>query len=266
MKTARLKEFLERQYRLYHRPEYLRLDPLICIRHFSFPADLETAGLVASALAYGRAETIIRNVSDILDRIGTSPAAFATGTTIEEKQRLLRNFKHRFNDGGDIALLLQAAGSIVERHGSLESYFLGRLDPAAPSVKDALCSFVAGIRRQARRIEPNMSRSFDFLLPSPASGSACKRLNMYLRWMVRKNDGIDHGVWKRVPPAKLVMPVDTHVARIARRLKLSRRPAADWTMAEEITARLRVCDPFDPVKYDFSLCRSGMIDFRREAA
>jgi uncharacterized protein (TIGR02757 family) len=89
---------------------------------------------------------------------------------------------------------------------------------------------------------------------------------MYLRWMVRKNDGIDFGVWKRVPPAMLVMPVDTHVARIASRLKLTGRSSADWEMAEEITERLRTCDPFDPVRYDFSLCRSGMVDFRREAA
>ena len=266
MKTARLKEFLEQQYQLYHRPEFLRLDPLICIRDFSGPADIEIAGLVASVLAYGRAETIIQNVSGIFKRTGTSVAAFAVDTTLPQKQRLLRNFKHRFNDGRDIALMLHGAGRIVKKYGSLESFFIRRLDPAAPTVREALSHFVAGLLKQARSVEPDTSASFGFLLPSPASGSACKRLNMYLRWMARSSDGIDRGVWKRVPAAKLVMPVDTHVARITAGLRLTARSAADWTMAEEITGRLRACDPFDPVRYDFSLCRSGMVDFRRKAA
>jgi uncharacterized protein (TIGR02757 family) len=112
----------------------------------------------------------------------------------------------------------------------------------------------------------NRRKALDYLLPSPESGSACKRLNMYLRWMVRKNDGIDRGTWTGVPASMLIMPVDTHVARIAGSLGLTKRKSADWAMAEEITSRLRECDPDDPVRFDFSLCRTGMVDFRRKAA
>jgi uncharacterized protein (TIGR02757 family) len=134
------------------------------------------------------------------------------------------------------------------------------------TIKKPLEHFTEKIRRHASRLAPARQKSFEYLFPSPQSGSACKRLNMYLRWMVRKKDGIDLGVWENVPVFKLVIPVDTHVARIARNIGLTRRTTVDWRMSEEITLNLRRFDPADPVRYDFSLCRSGMVDSRRKAA
>jgi uncharacterized protein (TIGR02757 family) len=266
METKALKIFLENQFLTYHRPEYLRMDPLVCLRRFHAPRDLEIAGLVASALAYGRVETIIKNVSQIFDRAGNRIADFATDTTLKEKVSTFKGFVHRFNDGSDIARLLHAVGGICKKYGSLESLFIRGLSTDDATIKTALSTFVLVLKTGVPKLSDSRQKAFDYLLPSPSSGSACKRLNMYLRWMVRENDGIDCGVWKSVPAALLIMPVDTHVARIAGSLELTHRNSVDWTMAEEVTARLRECDPRDPVRFDFSLCRTGMVDFRRKAA
>jgi uncharacterized protein (TIGR02757 family) len=133
-------------------------------------------------------------------------------------------------------------------------------------MRTALARLSDEVRMRAARISGVAGRGFDFLVPSPESGCACKRMAMYLRWMVRPDDGIDMGVWKSVPPSALVIPVDTHIAAIARELRLTGRKTADWRMAEEITARLRRIDPFDPVRFDFSLCRTGMVSVRKDAA
>lgn len=265
MSSNNYKQFLERQYRLYHRPEYLRLDPLTCLSGFCSKNDLEIAGLVASALAYGRAEIIIRNVSKVFEITGLNIAKFSPQTSLSRKFMLFKSFKHRFTDGHDIAVLLEALGTLQNEYGSLESLFMEGFRAGDTTIKNALAHFTKKIRCLAARTAGDRKKSIDYLLPSPLSGSACKRLNMYLRWMVRPHDGIDLGVWKNIPSAKLVIPVDTHVARISRSLGLTNRGSADWKMAEEITAKLRAIDPNDPVRFDFSLCRSGMVDFRRNA-
>jgi uncharacterized protein (TIGR02757 family) len=265
MTFRRLKLFLDNQYSRYHRPEYLRLDPLICLKGFGSGNDLEIAGLVAAVLAYGRVEIIIRNVSDIFKRTGRSIARFSADTTLAHKLKLFRGFSHRFNDGHDVALLLHAVGTIINEYGSLEVFFT-EADINSDTIKNPLEYFTNKIRQQALRLAPSRQKSMAFLLPSPQSGSACKRLNMYLRWMIRKKDGIDLGVWKNVPASRLVIPVDTHVARIAGAVGLTKQATVNWQMAEEITSNLRLFDPADPVRYDFSLCRSGMVDYRRKAA
>lgn len=263
-----LKTFLETQYSRYHRPEYITMDPLVCVREFTAPRDIEIAGLVAAALAYGRVEIIIRNVSRIFTLTGDAIADFAMGTTLREKYRAFHGFSHRFNDGSDLALLLHGLGAVSRKHGSLESLFVNGLSSGDKTVKAALTHFTSGIKAAipARAAETRRRSALEYLLPSPESGSACKRLNMYLRWMVRENDGIDFGIWRRVPASLLVMPVDTHVAHLAGSLGLTKRKSVGWPMAEEITARLREYDQTDPVRYDFSLCRTGMVDFRRKAA
>jgi uncharacterized protein (TIGR02757 family) len=266
MKNRDLKVFLEKQYARFHNPGYLRLDPLICLRGFASKRDVELAGLVAAALSYGRVETIIRNVSEVFRRTGRRIARFASRTTLEKKIALFRGFRHRFNDGIDIALLLHSAGGLQAGYGSLESLFIEGLARGDGKIRNALAHFTSKISARALRLAPGRRRSIAFLLPSPQSGSACKRLNMYLRWMVRPDDGIDFGIWERVRPFMLIIPVDTHVAAIARRMGLTERTTADWKMAEEITSRLRDCDAGDPVRYDFSLCRAGMAAARRRAA
>jgi len=265
MKHDDCRVFLENQYARYHRPSYLRLDPLSCLKGFTSAGDLEIAGLAAAVLAYGRVEIIIRSVSAVFKRTGRSITRFSADTSLAHKQRVFRGFRHRFNDGNDLALLLHAVGTIVNDYGSLEQLFIEG-GPWHDTIKNPLEHFTKGIKQRAVQLAPTRQKCMSFLLPSPESGSACKRLNMYLRWMVRPADGIDLGVWKKVPPSKLVMPVDTHVTRIARDIGLTKRATVDWRMAEEITARLRSFDPEDPVRYDFSLCRTGMVDCRRKAA
>lgn len=266
MKTTALKAFLENQYLRYHRAEYLQIDPLICLDPFNAAGDTEIAALVASVLAYGRAEIIIRNVRELFRITGLSLREFAVNTSLDEKRDRFRGFKHRFNDGTDMAILLHSVGAMCRKYGSLELLFSAGSTSHDPTVKIGLENFTRTVKQHAFRLMPQRAKSVGYLLPSPSSGSACKRLNMYLRWMVRKNDGIDLGIWKKIDPARLIIPVDTHVARLARELGLTARGSADWRMAEEITAGLRKCDAADPIRYDFSLCRSGMVDFRRRAA
>jgi uncharacterized protein (TIGR02757 family) len=266
MRPVALKSFLEDNYQTFHRPEYLRLDPLVCLQGISSPRDLEIAALMAAMLAYGRVETIIGNVNDLFRRTGTALVDFAVTVPLREKFKILSGFKHRFNDGTDVAAVLHAAGRAISDHGSLEALFIQGMEDDDPTIKPGLDHFTRTLKNRAGPLVPGHSPQIDFLLSSPSCGSACKRMNMFLRWMIRPRDGIDFGIWQQVSPSKLVMPLDTHVATIARELKLTSRRTVDWVMAMEITAQLRQVHPFDPVRYDFSLCRTGMVAHRRRAA
>lgn len=250
----------------YHSKAYIGLDPLTTLQQFSAPQDLECGGLIASVVAYGRVETIISSIKDIFGRIESQPYHFITETTFREKRMALRGFRHRFNDGDELALLLQACAQLLREHTSIEQFFNKHLAGTAPSMANAIARFSETIHAIALTIGSSLPGAFSFLVPSPQKGSACKRMNMYLRWMVRPCDGIDLGVWKSIAPSILIIPVDTHISAIARREQLTTRTTADWRMAESITESLRSIDPCDPVRFDFSLCRSGMIDHRREAA
>ncbi len=261
----KLKNILESTYRLYHRTDYLKLDPLQCVHKFSKRNDIEISGLLAAVLAYGRAEIIIRNVEVLLDLISREPFKFTMDTTFKEKQNVFKEFKHRFNDGFDIALLLESAAFCIRKYGSLEKMFLFSLQKDQ-SVKTGLDLFTGELKKKGKEIAKKEKTSFEYLLPSPVSGSACKRMNMYLRWMVRKADTIDFGIWNSVSPSILLIPVDTHIAKLGRELMLTKRKNADWQMAEEITAGLKRYDVMDPVRFDFSLCRAGMFSFRKETA
>lgn len=238
------------------------MDPIEYVRRFSDPRDIEVAGLVASSLAYGQVETIRSNIEKVLGITGSAVGDFVCSTSFKDKREMLKTFKHRFNDGRDIALLFECAKCAFDEKGSIQGLFTEGLHSGDASIKNALSEFVKKLNAWAIQIGGETGRSFKHLLPLPEAGSPCKRLNMYLRWMVRENDGIDLGIWRRVSPAILVIPVDTHVASIAKRLKMTRRTSANWRMAEEITEALKKISPFDPVKYDFSLCRAGMVSYR----
>lgn len=199
----------------------------------------------------------------MFEKLAWKAEEFTLDTSFHSKKNLLSGFKHRFNDHIDFALLFESMKMAINEFGSLENFFL---QSDGNDIKGALESFSSGLKQYGMKIHGSRRKSFEYLLPSPAAGSACKRLNMYLRWMVRNDDSIDLGIWKSVSPSKLIIPVDTHIASIARQLKLTSRNSADWLMAEEITDVLRQIDPADPVRFDFSLCRAGMVDFRKEAA
>lgn len=264
MKNEKLKNYLETTFEQFHKPSYMRIDPLLCVHRFSSDNDVEACAFLASSIAYGRAEMIIRNVNLLLEKMEHRPSAFIVDTGLKEKRKIFKGFKHRFNVSDDIALLLECLRHIRLEHGGLETLFTGV--PQRPTVKENLDHYTMTIKKIARILSKPVQSSFDYLFPSPSSGSACKRLNMFLRWMVRERDGIDFGLWKNVSSSSLIMPVDTHIAQIATSLGFTKRSTADWRMAEEITSALRKFDHNDPVRYDFSLCRAGMVTFRKEAA
>ncbi|MCL2688432.1 MAG: TIGR02757 family protein [Chitinispirillia bacterium] len=256
-----LKQTLEKIYKKYHHPKFLGLDPLICVRRFEDNENREVAGLLSAGLAYGRVEIIVRNIETLLSLMQRSPVDFIMDTDYQEKRKLFADFKHRFNDGQDIAALLESIKNIISEYGSLEKCFCQCMDKNENQFKDALTSFTNIIKDKGRAFCGDR-QSFEYLIPSPDRGSACKRVVMYMRWMIREDDGIDLGVWKDISAANLIMPVDTHVAKIAQTLRFTERKTADWRMAAEITDALKEFDPCDPVRYDFSLCRAGMVDFR----
>ena len=244
-------------------PRHLANDPLSFCHRYASPDDREIAGLIASSLAYGTVTSILKSLEAVFGPMGPSPRRFVERFEPKAGLRLYAGFKHRFNDGRDLCALLLAARTMIEEADTIGEFFTGGLDPLAEDVTEALAAFSAAVLAfdyapvfGAQGIPADAY--FPFFVPSPLGGSACKRLCMYLRWMVRPADGIDLGVWTGIAPSQLVIPVDTHIHRIARNLGLTQRRQADWRTAREITAALRRLDPADPVKYDFALCHLGI--------
>lgn len=233
----------------------LHPDPLEIVRRHRGRDDLEVAGLVAAGLAFGGVAVILASVEAALAPLGPRPAGGLDRSTDRGLRRALRGFRHRWVDGDDVAALLGAVRRVRAERGSLEEAFLAG-DPGGPTVEGALAAFAARLRAADPGFGRRGVRAF---VPSPADGSACKRPLLFLRWMAR-DDGIDTGAWRGVDPSRLLLPLDTHVARIARALGILRREAADWRAALEATESLRRLDPADPVKYDFPICRLGILD------
>lgn len=257
-----LKETLDQLYETRSKL-HLANDPLSFCHRFHAPEDQEIAGLIASSFAYGNVKIILRNLEFIFSRIGSSPRSFVRSFDPAQGTELFAGFKHRFNDARDLCALLYAIRLILESAGSIENFFCGGHGPQKDDLSDALATFTSSIlafdySAVFGTANPPENSYYRFLFPSPASGSACKRLCMYLRWMIRPADGIDLGAWKNIPPSKLVIPVDAHIQRICGLLGLTARKQADWKMACEITAALRKLSPEDPVKYDFSICHLGI--------
>jgi uncharacterized protein (TIGR02757 family) len=252
-----LKERLEALVRTFDR-RFLSPDPLERVLAFSDPDDREIGGLFAAVLAYGNARAICTSLDDLFARMSRHPAAFARGFRRARDGRALAGFRHRWTRGGDVADLCEILSAALAEHGSLGRLFTRCLRPGEATVRDALARFVGALLAYAPR--PSRGAGVRHLLSSPEDGSACKRMNLFLRWMVRDGDGIDCGLWRDVPPSALIIPLDAHVARIAGFLGLTHRRTRDWKMAEEITASLRRLDPEDPVRYDFAICRLGILD------
>lgn len=257
-----LKEILDNLY-ASRSQQHLANDPLSFCHRYPDPADREVVGFIAAPFAYGKVKSIRTTLESIFSCMGSSPRRYVETFAVESGLKDFAGFKHRFNDHRDLCALLLAARTMLEEADSIGDYLLGLYDPLATDITPTLCDFTATLL--AFDYTPVFGSgglpadsSFRFLFPSPAGGSACKRLCMYLRWMVRPADGIDLGLWRAIPPAKLVIPVDAHIERLGRLLGFTRRRQADWRMAQEITAALRLLDPLDPVKYDFSLCHLGI--------
>jgi uncharacterized protein (TIGR02757 family) len=192
--------------------------------------------------------------------MGASPATYVRALEVAGASELLHGFVYRFNVGTDVAVLLLGMGRALREHGSLEALFVRGWE-AHGSIHGALSHFTAGLREvpmdELRRVL-GKERGLHHLLPAPLGAGAAKRLNLYLRWMVRGPDAVDFGIWRRLPASALLIPLDTHIGRIARHLGLTKRKDLSWRTAEEVTASLRRLDEQDPVRYDFALCHCGM--------
>lgn len=250
-------EAFESLYRRLNRREYVHPDPLEFLYQYDDPEDREIVGLVASSLAYGRVKQILRSVSLALERMGGSPAVFVRDSSPERLRASFEGFKHRFTTGEDLARMLEGVREVVQEHGSLEACFASLVGEDDETVVPALTEFTRMILSGAA--------GGACPLPDPGRGSACKRLHLYLRWMVRR-DEVDPGGWGRVSHSKLVVPLDTHMHRLSRRLGLTARKQADLKTALEITAAFRRLRPDDPVRYDFALTRLGIRGDVDEAA
>lgn len=248
-----LGEKLEAIVRKYDR-SFLETDPLKFVHRYSDPRDQEIAGLVAAAFAYGSVVLIFRAVERILGEMGPSPRAFLERWDAKRDAKRFRGFRHRFHSAKDVAQLCDRLSRAIRKHGSLGELFAKSYAASDPHVGPALAKFVGEILGSTR------SKTLRFLLSSPADGSACKRMLLYLRWMIRPADGLDVGIWKGVPASALLLPLDTHTFRISKYLGLTSRATGSWRAAEEITSVLRRFDARDPVRYDFALCRLGILD------
>jgi len=240
---------LDDLYARYNRPELVHPDPLEFLYRYRRAADREIAGLVASSLAYGRVAQILKSVACVLERMH-EPAEFLKNSSESELLNTFRDFCHRFTSGSDLAVLLAGAGRAIERYGSLEACFCSGLNPDHETVTRALSRF-------SKKICLEYGAGPSYLLPDPDRGSACKRAFLFLRWMVRR-DSVDPGGWSCVPVSKLVVPLDTHMFRIAGMMGFTARKQADLRAALEITRHFRNVNPADPVKYDFVLTRFGI--------
>jgi uncharacterized protein (TIGR02757 family) len=248
-------------YQTYDR-EDSAADPVHKVRPFTDPADREIAGFCASALAFGRVASVLNSIDTLFRIMGPHPASFVRAFDPSAPHPELRRMVHRWTRGVDLVALLWVLRQMLERAGSIEAFFAAGFDPTHDDIGPALDSFstralALDLRRAYGRVPPRPGVCYFF--PRPSAGSACKRLNLFLRWMIRR-DAIDLGVWTRVPPSKLIVPLDTHVIRLGRCLRLTRYVSPGWKMAADITAALRRLDPDDPVRFDFSLCHVGMMN------
>lgn len=252
---------LDLLYHDYNREESAS-DPVHRVRPFASGADRELAGFCAAALAFGRVASVLNSIDTLLDIMGPHPADYVRRFDPRDANPELRAMVHRWTRGVDIAALLWILRQVLEQSGSIEGFFAEGLSEADEDVGRALDRF------STRALALDMKRAYGrvpkrpgvcYFFPRPSAGSACKRLNLFLRWMVRR-DEIDLGVWTRVPASKLIVPLDTHVIRLGRCLRLTRYVSPGWKMAADITASLRRVDPADPVRFDFSLCHVGMMN------
>ena len=261
MRIAHAKVTLDRHYADFNYPDSAT-DPIQIVRRFSRPDDREVVGFVAASLAFGRVASVLQSIERVLTIMGSSPAAYARAFQPRRNAPAFAGVVHRWIREADIVALVWLMKQMLDRSGSIEAFFADGFDEASDDIGPALDSFstralALDLRTAYGRLPARPGVCYFF--PRPSAGSACKRLNLFLRWMVRR-DELDLGVWSRIPPAKLVVPLDTHVIRVGRCLQLTRYTSPGWAMARDITASLRRLDPEDPVKYDFSLCHLGMMN------
>ncbi|MDT3402509.1 TIGR02757 family protein [Mucilaginibacter terrae] len=269
-----IKAFLDAKVAQYNQPGFIENDPIVIPHQFTLQQDIEIMGFWAATLAWGQRVTIIKKSRELIALMDGAPYDFITNHQEPDLKKLL-SFKHRTFNDIDTLYFIQFFKHHYGNYNSLEDAFLppGPLKGELNGMEDILNANKTSTPPSGGRgaeVALNYFRSYFFSLPdfphrtkkhvsSPSQKSTCKRLNMFLRWMVRKDDaGVDFGIWNRISPADLICPCDLHVDRIARKLKLITRKQTDWQTALELTKHLRDFDPADPVKYDFALFGLGI--------
>src|SRR6476646_3580793 len=256
-----LRTTLDRLYTEFNYPDSAT-DPIQIVRRYPRSDDREVVGFVAAALAFGRVTSVLQSIERVLAVMGDRPAAYVQQFEPRRDDAAFDGIVHRWTRERDIVALVWVMHQMMAKAGSIEAFFARGDEGASADVERALDSF------STRALALDLKRAYGrvprrpgvcYFFPRPSAGSACKRLNLFLRWMVRR-DAIDMGVWTTVSPARLVVPLDTHVIRLGHCLRLTRYKSPGWKMAAEITASLRTLNPTDPVRYDFSLCHVGMMN------
>lgn len=260
-RLLQLKPALDRLYDSFNYADSAT-DPIQIVRRFERPDDREVVGFVAAALAFGRVASVLQSIERVVTVMGQQPGEYVRRFDPGKEAPRFKRIVHRWIGGPDLVALVWLMKQMIDRAGSIESFFL--LEHQAEPGQMALSLDSFSRRALALDLKAAYGRvpkrsGVCYFFPRPSAGSACKRLNLFMRWMVRQ-DAHDLGVWTRVSPASLIVPLDTHVIRVGRCLGLTRYTSPGWKMAEEITASLRQLDPGDPVKYDFSLCHLGMMN------
>jgi len=243
---SELKKYLDEQVSKYNKPSFIEKDPISIPHQFKDQKDIEIMGLLTAILSWGQRKTIIAKCKELIYRMNKEPYNFVMNHT-DEDLKGLEGFKHRTFNDTDLLYFIDFFHRHYSENESLESAFIP--EGGFTTVEDALIHFEKEFFNHENA--PKRSRKH---VASPARGSACKRLNMFLRWMVRKDkNGVDFGIWKQIPMSELICPIDLHVERTARKLMLITRKPVDWLTAIELTESLRKLDANDPVKYDFAL-------------
>ncbi len=252
-----IKKILDQKVRQYNKIDFIEKDP-ICIPHkFKKQQDIEIAAFFAAIFAWGNRTTIINKSNELLERMDHAPYDFCLQHQPKDLKKLL-GFVHRTFNDTDALYCIEFFKHHFSKHKSLESAFFTNQITGNPinNVEAALIhfqSYFMSLEDAPRRTQKHVS--------SPVSGSTCKRLNMFLRWMIRKDkQGVDFGIWNAIKPSELIIPIDVHVARVSRYLGILTRPQTDWQAALELTEYCRTLDPKDPVKYDFALFSLGVIE------
>lgn len=249
--TPELRELLEELYLRYDNVDFISPDPISIPHSFSSQPDREVSGLLAATIAWGNRKAIVKSANRMMDYLDRRPYDFVVGAS-EAELRVLESYVHRTFNGEDLICFVRAIREICRRYGSLGSWF--QSDYALRGdMRLVLADF-----RELFFSEPHPQRS-EKHLSSIAKGAACKRLNMYLRWMVRPDvHGVDFGYWREIPPSALYLPLDLHSGNVARQLGILGRKQNDWRAVEEVMTELRKADPNDPVKYDYALFGVGI--------
>ena len=251
MNKKDLKIYLDKLYFTF-KAKHSSKDPVWILHEFTDKKDIEIAGLITSSYAYGQVDQINIFIRKFFKNINYKVHEFTSNYSEHKDKKYLADLNYRFNTEGDLSLLLMNIKRILNKYESLQNLFLENYSEDHPNILEALKNFSGKLNEYS-----DEDSYHGYLIPLAENGSACKRLNLYLRWMVRK-DEIDTGIWDKVDKSKLIMPVDTHVYKVSRKLKMVKRNTCDMKFAIELTNKLKSLDPGDPVKYDFALCHAGM--------